>query len=67
MQLSESNINLTIKMRIIESLEDSIERCNKIAFHRMLIRDKMTTAIKNPDMWLREVTQKLDKFALQSE
>ena len=67
MQLSESNINLTIKMRIIESLEDSIERCNKIAFHRMLIRDKMTAAIKNPDMWLRDVTQKLDKFALQSE
>ena len=67
MQLSESNINLTIKMRIMESLEDSIERCNKIAFHRLLMRDKMTAAVKNPDMWLKEVTQKLDRFTLESK
>ena len=67
MQLSESNINLTIKMRIIDSLEDSIERCNRMAFHRMLMRDKMTAAIKNPEMWLRDTTQKLDNFVLQSK
>jgi len=67
MQLSESNINMTIKMRIIQSLEDSIDRCNKLAFHRLLVRDKMTAAIKNPDIWLKETTQKLDNFALQTK
>ena len=67
MQLTEVNINLPIKMRIIQSLEDSIERCNKLAFHRLLIRDKMSAAIKNPDIWLKEVTQKLDNFALQTK
>ena len=30
------------------------------------MEDKMTGAIKNPDMWLREVFQKLDGFALQT-
>lgn len=67
MQLSESNINLPIKLRIIDSLEGSIDRCNKIQFHRMLIEDKMTAAIKNTDLWLRETTQKLDNFVLQSK
>ena len=66
MQLSESNINTTTKLRIINSLEQKVGRCNKMLFHRMLIEDKMTTAIKNVDMWLKEITQKLDQFALQS-
>ena len=66
MQLSESNINMTVKMRIIDALEQPVPRCNKIHFHTMLMEDKMTGAIKNPDMWLREVFQKLDGFALQT-
>ena len=67
MQLSESNINTTVKLRIIDTLEQEIPRCNKIAIHKMILEDKMSGAIKNPDTWLREVFQKLDGFALQSQ
>ena len=67
MQLSESNINTTVKLRIIDTLEQEIPKCNKIAIHKMIIEDKMSGAIKNPDTWLREVFQKLDGFALQSQ
>lgn len=65
MQLSESNLNLSVKMKIIETLERKGTKCNKLAVHKMLIEDRMTTAIKNVDIWLREVTQKLDSFVLQ--
>lgn len=67
MQLSESNLNLSIKMRIMELVDKPIERTARINFHRMLIEDQMTTAIKNVDMWLKEVTTKLDMFALQTQ
>lgn len=66
MQLSESHINTTVKLRIIDTLEQEIPRCNKIAIHKMILEDKMSGAIKNPDTWLREVFQKLDGFALHS-
>ena len=66
MQLSESNINTTVKLRIIDTLEQEVPRCNKIAIHKMILEDKMSGAIKNPDTWLREVFQKLDGFALHS-
>ena len=66
MQLAESNLNLTIKMRIIETLDGQINKTAKLAFHRMLIEDRMTTAIKNVDVWLKEITSKLDMFALQT-
>ena len=66
MQLSESHINTTVKLRIIDTLEQEVPRCNKIAIHKMILEDKMSGAIKNPDTWLREVFQKLDGFALHS-
>jgi 5'-3' exonuclease len=65
MQLSETDINLTVKLRIIDQLEGPISKCNKMKFLSMLLEDKMSGAIKNVDMWLRDVTQKLDNFALQ--
>jgi 5'-3' exonuclease len=65
MQLSESNLNMAVKMRIIDTLQQKGTRCNKIAIHRMLIEDRMTAAIKNVDLWLRDITQKLDTFVLQ--
>ena len=67
MQLSESNLNLSIKMRIMELVDKPVDRTAKINFHRMLIEDQMTTAIKNVDMWLKDVTTKLDMFALQTQ
>ena len=52
-------------MKIIDMMEQPIPRLAKIKFHTMLIEDKMTSAIKNVEMWLREVTTKLDQHALQ--
>lgn len=64
-QLSESNINMSNKMKIISLMETPSPKLGKMKFHTMLIEDGMTNAIKNADMWLREVTQKLDEFILQ--
>jgi len=65
-QLSVSNINMSNKMKIINMLEEPTPKLAKIKFHTMLIEDKMTSAIKNVEMWLREVTTKLDQHALQN-
>lgn len=67
MQLSESNLNLALKMRVMELVDQPINKTAKLQFHKMLVEDSMTTAIKNVDMWLREVTTKLDMFALQTQ
>ena len=52
---------------IIDKLGEIVNRTSKVKFYSMLAEDKMTTAIKNVDMWLRDVTQKLDNFALQTK
>ena len=64
-QLSESNIGMSNKMNIIGSMETQTHKLAKLKFHTMLIEDKMSTAIKNVELWLREVTQKLDYHSLQ--
>lgn len=64
-QLSESNMSITNKLKTQHLLEQAIPRFAKPTFHKMLIEDKMTTAIKNVDFWLREVVQKLDMYALK--
>lgn len=64
-QLDVSNINMSNKMKIISLMETPSNKLGKMKFHTMLIEDGMTNAIKNADMWLRDVTQKLDEFILQ--
>lgn len=64
-QLSESNMSVTNKLKTQHLLDQPIPRFAKPTFHKMLIEDKMTTAIKNVDFWLREVVQKLDMYALK--
>lgn len=64
-QLSESNMSVTNKLKVQNLISQPIQRLSKPTFHKMLIEDKMTTAIKNVDFWLKEVAQKLDMFALQ--
>lgn len=63
-QLSISTMSMTNKMKIIGLMETPVSKLGKIKFHTMLVEDKMTSAIKNVDMWLREITQKLDRFTL---
>lgn len=65
MQLSDSNMSVTNKLKTQHLLSQPINRLVKPTFHRMLIEDKMTTAIKNVDFWLKEVVQKLDMYALK--
>ena len=57
-------MSMTNKMKIIGLMENPVSKLGKIKFHTMLVEDKMTSAIKNVDMWLREITQKLDRFTL---
>jgi len=64
-QLSESNMSVTNKLKTQHLLAQPVQRFVKPVFHRMLIEDKMTTSIKNVDFWLREVIQKLDMYALK--
>jgi len=64
-QLGTSDINMSNKMKIIGMMEKPVEKLTKIKFHTMLIEDGMTSAIKNTEMWLREVTSKLDKHTLR--
>jgi 5'-3' exonuclease len=64
-QLGESNINMSNKMKIIGMMEQPVEKLSKMKFHTMLIEDRMSSAIKNVEMWLREITQKLDQHTLE--
>ncbi len=65
MQLSESGIPGHTKLKILDQLERKVDRLAKIKFHQMIYEDGMTNAIKNVEIWIKEVTQKLDQFALQ--
>lgn len=66
MQLSESNMSNAVKLRIIDKLGENVNKTAKIKFYTMLTEDKMTSSIKNMDVWLRDVTTKLDIFSLQN-
>lgn len=63
MQLSEAFIPTASKLKILNSV-DNPSRLVKYKFQSMLFEDRMTTAIKNVDMWTREVLQKLDGYLL---
>jgi 5'-3' exonuclease len=64
-QLSETMIAPAIRFKVLDMLNSSIGTFSKIKFHSMLIEDGMTNTIRNVDMWIREITLKLDQFALQ--
>lgn len=65
MQLSDSGIPGHTKLRIIDNLQTKVDRLAKMKFHTMMIEDGITNAIRNVEMWLKEITQKLDQFTLQ--
>lgn len=62
MQLHESILNAAIKMRATNLMNQPVQKLAKIKFHQLLIEDGMTAAIKNPEMWLRDVATKLNQF-----
>jgi DNA polymerase-1 len=62
MQLTESNISMQNKMKIIDFMQKKPDKTAKLKFYAMITEDKMGAAIKNVTMWLSEITQKLDRF-----
>lgn len=62
MQLHDSILNATIRMRAVKLMDERVEKMAKIRFHQLLVEDGMTSAIKNPEMWLREVATKINQF-----
>lgn len=63
MQLSEAFIPTSAKLKVLDQV-DNPNRLVKYKFQSMLFEDRMTTAIKNVDMWTREVLQKIDGYLL---
>jgi DNA polymerase I len=62
MQLDETILNSTTQLRIHDHMDDEGRTLAKMTFHRLLIEDGMTNAIRNPEMWLRDVTTKLNQY-----
>ena len=62
MQLDETLLNSTTQLRIHDHMDEPCSKLAKMTFHRLLIEDGMTNAIRNPEMWLRDVTTKLNQF-----
>ena len=62
MQLGETLLNATTQLRIHDHMDEPCSKLAKMTFHRLLIEDGMTNAIRNPEMWLRDVTTKLNQF-----
>jgi DNA polymerase-1 len=62
MQLGETLLNATTQLRIHDSMDAEGRSLAKMTFHRLLIEDGMTNAIRNPEMWLRDVTTKINQY-----
>ena len=63
-QLSESMISHSTRFKVLDMLNNSSNKLSKVKFYTMLNEDGMINVIRNVDLWIREVTQKLDRFNL---
>lgn len=63
-QLSESMISHSTRFKVLDMLNNSSNKLSKVKFYTMLNEDGMINVIRNVDLWIREVTQKLDRFTL---
>ena len=62
MQLGETLLNANTQIRIHDAMDAEGRSLAKMTFHRLLIEDGMTNAIRNPEMWLRDVTTKINQY-----
>ena len=62
MQLHETLLNSTAQLRIHNTMEDDVQKLAKMRFHKLLIEDGMSNAIKNPEMWIRDIATKLNHY-----
>jgi len=63
MQLSEVDIGGSTKSHIIDIVKKPVNRLVKYKFQTMMLEDKLNTAIKNPDFWLKACFSHLDAMA----
>lgn len=63
MKLHPDFIQNSAKFSILEQLDNS-NRLSKMQFNKMLYEDRMSGAIRNADLWLREVMFPIDKYNL---
>ena len=66
MQLADVDIGGTIKSKIIDIVKEPVNRLVKFQFQKMMLEDKLNTAIRNPDLWLRQCFFHLDLMAAKS-
>lgn len=62
MQLHDTLLNASIQSRATNLMTSPTQKLSKIKFHQLLVEDGMSAAIKNPEMWLREIAYKLNQF-----
>jgi len=67
MQLSNTNyLSQSIKNKIDKAVNlNLIQRLVKYKFQKMVLEDKLFTAIKNSTIWLSQVFNRLDSYALK--
>ena len=66
MQLEDVNIGGSTKSKIIDIVKKPVNRLVKFQFQKMMLEDKLNTAIRNPDLWLRQCFFHLDVMAAKS-
>jgi DNA polymerase-1 len=66
MQLNDVIISGTTKERILNIIEQPINRMVKYKFISLLINDGINSVFKNPDIWLQSHFSKADGFASQT-
>jgi len=65
MQLQETILNASTQMRALSLVEEKSSKLAKIKFHQLLVEDGMTAALRNPEMWIRDVATKLNHYVDQ--
>jgi len=63
MQLKEVDIDGNARSSIINIVRGPIKRLVKYKFQKMMLEDKLNSAIKNPDLWLKQVFTHLEAMA----
>lgn len=66
MQLENVEIPGSTKSSIIDIVKKPISRLVKYKFQTMMLEDKLNSAIRNPDLWLKTCFSHLDSMAAKS-
>jgi len=66
MQLHDVDISATTKEKILNTIDQPINRMVKYKFISLLVADSINTIFKNPDVWIQTHFAKADGFASQT-